>query len=426
MAGLAFLPYALYVLITAPFFKSTRTLLLSLIATIVPLVLADKYYYGTWKVSLLNFLQYNVAGGGQSALYGVEGPLFYVRNGFNQLQLVLPLALALPVLVFGSFVASTISYIMPTKSQFTGENDVSAETIGVDGAKRLSATHHRSADTALLVAVSPFFLWFAAVTALEHKEERFLYVVYPLACLAAAVSLEYAQNILRKLFYGRPVVTKGLVILIVLLTQALSFSRSIALVLHYGAPMQVYSHLSSLSDATSSSRATTVAVGTTTPRGSHSDTVSPTTVCVGAEWYRYPSSFFLPGPRYRLKFIKSGFNGLLPRHFEDDKGGSRYASPHLNDKNREEPANYESDAISACDFVVTMMSSDSGDGQVLDGGQLVGGNNESSRWSERWKVVTEHDFVDNGKSPALSRAFYVPRYSSKRNTWLKYVLLQKK
>ena len=38
--------------------------------------------------------------------------------------------------------------------------------------------------------------------------------------------------------------------------------------------------------------------------------------CVGSEWYRYPSSFFLPSPRHRLHFVKSGFSGLLPRAFD--------------------------------------------------------------------------------------------------------------
>lgn len=39
-------------------------------------------------------------------------------------------------------------------------------------------------------------------------------------------------------------------------------------------------------------------------------------VCVGAEWHRFPSSFFLPGPSYRLQFVKSGFTGLLPRQYD--------------------------------------------------------------------------------------------------------------
>ena len=49
------------------------------------------------QVSLLNFLRYNVAGGGDSALYGVEGPSFYLRSGALALNLALPLAAAAPL-----------------------------------------------------------------------------------------------------------------------------------------------------------------------------------------------------------------------------------------------------------------------------------------------------------------------------------------
>ena len=50
------------------------------------------------QCSLWNFLRYNVVGGGDSALYGVEAADFYLRNGLNNLNLVLPLALAYPLL----------------------------------------------------------------------------------------------------------------------------------------------------------------------------------------------------------------------------------------------------------------------------------------------------------------------------------------
>lgn len=39
-------------------------------------------------------------------------------------------------------------------------------------------------------------------------------------------------------------------------------------------------------------------------------------VCLGDEWHRFPSSFHLPAPAYRLAFVKSGFRGLLPRPFD--------------------------------------------------------------------------------------------------------------
>lgn len=47
-------------------------------------------------MSLLNFLRYNVYGGGDSALYGTEGPAFYLRSGALALNLALPLAAAAP------------------------------------------------------------------------------------------------------------------------------------------------------------------------------------------------------------------------------------------------------------------------------------------------------------------------------------------
>ena len=49
------------------------------------------------QFSLWNFIKYNVFGGGDSALYGVESSSFYLRNGLNNLNLVLPLALAYPI-----------------------------------------------------------------------------------------------------------------------------------------------------------------------------------------------------------------------------------------------------------------------------------------------------------------------------------------
>ena len=45
----------------------------------------------------------------------------------------------------------------------------------------------------------------------------------------------------------------------------------------------------------------------------------PVPVCVGGEWHRFPSSFFLPSPAYRLAFVQSSFGGLLPTDFDTSK-----------------------------------------------------------------------------------------------------------
>lgn len=60
-----------------------------------------------------------------------------------------------------------------------------------------------------------------------------------------------------------------------------------------------------------------------------SNTTGPINVCVGQEWYRYPSSFLLPGPDYRLQFLKTGFDGLLPAAFDADKVLSHCSVPVL-------------------------------------------------------------------------------------------------
>ena len=50
VAGIAFLPYALYVLAAAPLARAVGVLLLCLLGTLGPLVLADRHFYGAWTV----------------------------------------------------------------------------------------------------------------------------------------------------------------------------------------------------------------------------------------------------------------------------------------------------------------------------------------------------------------------------------------
>lgn len=95
--------------------------------------LTDYYYYGKWTSSILNLLIYNIAGGGESHLYGVEGPMFYIRNGFNNFNLSFVLALL--------FLA-----ILPiTKRKYAPD---------------------------LVVVVSPLYIWLIFMSLQPHKEER--------------------------------------------------------------------------------------------------------------------------------------------------------------------------------------------------------------------------------------------------------------
>jgi hypothetical protein len=71
-----------------------------------------------------------------------------------------------------------------------------------------------------------------------------------------------------------------------------------------------------------------------------------TTVCVGSEWYRYPSSFFLPSSHYHVAWLDDGFAGLLPRPFDPTLGGTTAAPPYFNSKNKASPDQFVSTDIS--------------------------------------------------------------------------------
>ena len=68
-------------------------------------------------------------------------------------------------------------------------------------------------------------------------------------------------------------------------------------------------------------------------------------VCLGKEWYRFPSSFVLPHG-VRPKFIKSEFSGLLPGEFSEANVGfglfpGTWLVPRgMNDENIEDPGKY--------------------------------------------------------------------------------------
>ena len=373
VTAVAFVPYALWVLRTARMLPAFGILGFAVMITLAPLVVADRVFYGSWKASLWNFLLYNVGGGGKSALYGVEKSTFYIRNGLNQLQFVLPLSLMLPALA------------------------LMACSVKVSATSSSGMKSSRYVDGRLLLAVSPFFVWLLAISALPHKEERFLFVVYPLACLAAAATLDIIARASRSVLPSNKTsirVSNVAMATIVGATALLSLSRTAALTLHYGAPISIYRALPAVTTATQSAP-------------------QQINVCVGAEWYRFPSSFFLPGPNYRLKFITSGFQGLLPRAFDPHTGGTRAAPLQLNDVNRKEPENVW-DSSDQCHYAVTVKERNGWiDGEVLGG-------------EDDWETMVEVPFLDAATSPALTRAFYAPYISNAKNNWLHYVLLRRR
>lgn len=156
-----------------------------------------------------------------------------------------------------------------------------------------------------------------------------MYPAYPFLALSAAISLHivlaYLGSTNRQELVGRiPVKAKFAVIISgVLVALNLGLLRVVGVTTAYNAPLKVFNDLEK--------------ANMTNPGDF---------VCIGKEWYRFPSSFFLPDG-LRAKFVKSEFDGLLPGEFSESKGSGPYPGTWMiptgmNDMNQEDPLKYVS------------------------------------------------------------------------------------
>jgi len=247
-------------------------------------------------------------------------------------------------------------------------------------------------------ALAAPLLWLAFMSCLPHKEERFMYCVYPLLCVAGAVCLTAFDDMVqwwiaaqeKRAFFCAPhhiqnLIRFGRAILIALII-ALSVSRSVATVLGFRAPLQLYSHLYNV-------ELPRVTDGTT----------GEVSVCVGKEWHRFPSWFFLR-PRSALAFVHSGFTGQLPQRFSF-KYGTWAPPPGFNSKNQEEPDRYVDSA--QCHYFVDLEAEGKVDPRFA---------------APHWSKVFSAPFLDLEHSPQLTRAFYIPLLSQRFNRYVSYTL----
>jgi len=240
---------------------------------------------------------------------------------------------------------------------------------------------------------APFYLWFTIFTAQPHKEERFMYVAYPALCLNAAMAyhvfLSVWGSVSNRLCSGRPQELLNWTVLVLpLVTTALvSLSRVLAVVSGYSAPMEIYDGLSLNSTGN---------------------------LCLGKEWHRFPSSYFLPDG-VRAKFIKSAFDGLLPGEFPESKDWTRpgtWVIPDgMNDENIGDPSKYV--RFNQCDYLVE---------SYFGGGSQEDYPGDKSQWEE---VLCE-DFLDGARTPTLGRILWVPKWIPSVRRWGKYCLLKRK
>ena len=146
-----------------------------------------------------------------------------------------------------------------------------------------------------------------------------MYPAYPFLCLNAAIALHtVSKSITGKMPAD---VKRALVGAFVLAMAIIGVLRTVGIVSAYSAPLEIYRPLQNPEYVEMQGN-----------------------VCLGKEWYRFPSSYFLP-KNMRLKFVKSAFDGLLPGEFSEAGTASGILPtwlipPGMNDQNIEDPGKH--------------------------------------------------------------------------------------
>lgn len=294
----------------------------------IPTVLIDSKMYGKLVLAPVNIILYNIFASGRGPdLYGTEPWTYYPLNLFLNFNLIIPVAsLGLTLIYF-----------------WRGPR---------------------------LTVVSSLIVWLAIFMPQPHKEERFMYPIYPIICLVASLSFDSIYK-----FLSSKKIVLMLLLTMVSTSTLLSMSRYLLLVKGYSAPLYVYGQLDQLNVA--------------------SNINNNINLCVGKEWHRFPSSFFLPDARWKIEFIKSEFAGQLPKHFN----GTDVTHRDFNDENREEFSRYLS--IDQCHLIV---DTDYPNWTKLE-----------PRYSAQYPILLTSKFLDATHTKFPWRSFYVPFLSE--NNW---------
>lgn len=134
-------------------------------------------------------------------------------------------------------------------------------------------------------------------------------------------------------------------------------------------------------------------------------------VCVGKEWYRFPSSFFLPdSDRWKLMFIQSEFRGQLPQPYQEGPLSTRIVPKNMNDKNSEEVSRYIQ--VKNCHL-------------LIDSDRPVATDREP-RYSTmaRWTKIFSSKMLDVESSLQFWRSFWIPHFFYSKNKFIDYVILK--
>lgn len=220
--------------------------------------LIERYFYGRWTWPSFNAILYNL-NAHNPARFGTESPLYYLKNLFINFNFILPLA---------------ILSISPRS-----------------GSKR---------PYMLLLCMWASVISNAILFSLQlHKEERFLYPLFPLIIALAGLNVIQERKI-PPLLYQIVAISPILVV---------SLLRSAGQFYYYSGTMTLL-------------------------MSSHIDQGR---VCMGAEWFRFPSHFWI-NPKVRVGFVADPeelIDLALPKYYSDNPVESKF-----NNRNEAEPDQY--------------------------------------------------------------------------------------
>jgi alpha-1,2-mannosyltransferase len=312
-------------------------------------MMTDVQYYGRWVSPTWNIFAYN-AGGSGDELYGIEPVSYYVKNLLLNLNLVAPLGLlALPI-------------------------------------QLLSTKCHK--DWNVVTMLSCIYVWMAITVPRPHKEERFLFPIYPILCLGAVLTVDSALNAIGRMEAAvsrhKELAVRqrvGLTAVVWLPIVLLSMSRSAALAKYYTAPLTIYTALAFQP---------VPVVAQQLQEQDQDQQQKKLLVCTCGEWYRFPGSFYLPH-HAELGFLPSvGFTGQLPQAFSEYGSlaqGQDVLQP-FNDENRQEMERYVD--MADCTWIID-----------LEGGECTPDNS---------RILASAPFLDADKTSALHRILYLPYF----------------
>lgn len=328
-----------------------------LVSIVCILSLIDKYFYKFDHIVVvpINIVLYNVFGGeGEGPeIFGVEPFSYYILNLIVNFNII-------AVLAYLGLVVNPFIYDYKYRSKV------------------------------IFVVSLPLLIWSVVFGSQPHKEERFLYPIYPLITLSAALLVAKVFHlfgfITSKLSRYLPFLTRAAQLTFAVLVGTVSILRTVNLVENYSAPLTISRSLPQINPS--------------------NELVN---VCVGREWYHFPTSFFLPDG-YRLRFVKSGFDGLLPGDFlEDDLLRLRDITANVPKDMNNLNQFSESKLIdfSLCDYYID--NSQAVNKKLGEFEMVKGSDGDDLEVDENWDIVSCSKIINpDGNHQGIGRLIYIP------------------